>query len=101
MIALAAQALAPLVPLPMGAEEARLALWPAGMGLFAGLSSGSVIVSATGYITALSATLLLVPSLVPDITQQPMTYALLAALMIVAALGFSFAAAWRRSVTDG
>ncbi len=96
VIVLTVGALATLVPLSVPVADMRLALWLAGMGLFAGLSSGSAIVSATGYIVALSAATLLIPGLVTDVTRQPLVYAALAAVMVIAALGFSFASGWRR-----
>jgi hypothetical protein len=98
-IALAAGELAPVIPLGIPVADMRLALWLAGMGLFAGLSCGNAMVSATGYLLAASAATLLIPVLVPDITQQPMAYAVIPALLIVAALGFSFAATMRKPQT--
>jgi len=96
VIALAAHALAPALLPDQPVSDMRLALWLAGMGLLAGFSGGSAIVSATGFVTALSALALVTPLLAPDITQQPLAYALPPTLMILTALAFSFAAVLRR-----
>ncbi len=96
VVALAARALAPAARLGVPVADVRLFLWLAGMGLFAGLSHGSVLVSGAGYVLAMSGITLLMPILVPDVTQQPLGYAAIPVLMIVTALGFSFAAVLRR-----
>lgn len=96
VIALAAEALAAAAPLRVGPQETRLALWLMGMGLLAAFSSGSAIVSGTGYITALSTAALFVPDVVPDPALRPTVFGAIAALMIIAALGFSFADVLRK-----
>jgi hypothetical protein len=99
VIALSIEALAPVVPVRVGPQETRLGLWLVGMGALAALSSGGAIVAATGYITILSAATLIVPDIVTDPALRPLTYGAVAALMIIAALGFSFARTSRPSVT--
>ncbi len=96
VIALAAEALAPVAPLRVPPQEARLALWLVGMGLLAAFSSGSAIVSGTGYIMALNAAALFVPDIVPDPALRPLVFGAIAALMIIASLGFSFADVLRK-----
>ena len=91
VVALAVEALAPVAPLRLPPQETFLASWLVGMGLLAAFSSGSAICSGTGYIMALSTAALFVPDIVPDPTLRPLIYGLIAALIIIAALGFSFA----------
>ena len=80
----------------MPPQEARLALWLVGTGLLAAFSSGSAIVSGTGYVMALSAAALFVPDIVPDPALRPTVFGAIAALMIISSLGFSFADVLRK-----
>lgn len=95
VVALSVQALAPLAPAGRGLEQATPALWLAAMGLFAALSAGSALVSASGFLALIAATTLLVPPVVAEEVLQPLAYGAIGVVMILAALGFSFAAPLR------
>lgn len=96
-LALAAETLAHSLALPVSAQEQRLGLWLALMGGFAALSTANALISATGFVLLLAAAELLVADIVSDLALQPTVFGAIAVLIIVAALGFSFAARLRHS----
>jgi hypothetical protein len=99
ILALAAETFARQINLPIGAQELRIGAWLALMGAFAALSTGNVIISATGFVIALSAAELAVADLAGDPALRPTVYGAIAAVIILTALGFSFAARLPRPVT--
>jgi hypothetical protein len=100
VLALAAETFSHYVALPIAPQEQRLGIWLALMGAFAGLSTGNAIVSGSGFVILLAAAELVIPDVISDPALRPSIYGAISAVIIFAALGFSFAVRLPRHNTD-